>query len=126
MTPTAASMADRVRRPDVRCAPSPPRPALILLLLGGLALRLTIAYVIFPGSGFESDLGTYASWSLTLAEHGPAGFYGTAGFADYPPAYLLVLWPIGLLANALGGNDPAGAGGDLIKLPPMLMDLAVG
>jgi hypothetical protein len=37
-----------------------------------------------------------------------------------------VLWPIGLLSNALGGNDPAGLATGLIKLPPMLMDLAVG
>lgn len=92
-------------------------PALIVLLLGGLALRLTIAYVLFPSSGFESDLASYASWAITLAEHGPGGFYQNAGFADYPPAYLYLLWPIGLLA---------GQAGDLVKLPPILLDIAVG
>ncbi len=101
-------------------------PGLVLLLLIGLALRLAIAYVVFPGSGFESDLGTYASWSLTLAAHGPGGFYASAGFADYPPAYLLVLWPVGVLANALGGGDAGGMATSLIKLPPMLLDIAVG
>ena len=99
-------------------------PALIVLLLGGLALRLTIAYVLFPSSGFETDLSSYASWALTLAEHGPAGFYANAGFADYPPAYLYLLWPIGLLASQAA--DPAAAAADLVKLPPMLLDLAVG
>ena len=99
-------------------------PALIVLLLGGLALRLTIAYVLFPASGFETDLASYASWALTLAEHGPAGFYANAGFADYPPAYLYLLWPIGLLANQAA--DPTAAASGLLKLPPMLLDLAVG
>lgn len=101
-------------------------PALVLLLLAGLGLRLALAYVIFPGSGFESDLGTYASWSLTLANHGPGGFYASAGFADYPPAYLLVLWPVGVIAQTLGGADAGSWATSLIKLPPMLMDIAVG
>ncbi len=99
-------------------------PALVVLLLGGLALRLTIAYVLFPSSGFETDLASYSSWALTLAEHGPAGFYANAGFADYPPAYLYLLWPIGLLASQAA--DPGAAAASLLKLPPMLLDLAVG
>jgi predicted membrane-bound dolichyl-phosphate-mannose-protein mannosyltransferase len=100
-------------------------PALIGLLLGGLALRLTIAYVLFPASGFESDLATYGSWALTLAEHGPGGFYANAGFVDYPPGYLYLLWPIGLLIRSLG-EAGASAGVDLVKLPAMLIDIAVG
>jgi len=124
VNPTAAGLAVGSAGRPLRALTA--TPALILLLLGGLALRLTIAYVLFPGSGFESDLGTYTSWSLTLASSGPAGFYASAGFADYPPAYLYVLWPIGLLADALGGGNAAGAASGLIKLPPMLMDIAVG
>ena len=95
-------------------------PALIVLLLGGLALRLTIAYVLFPASGFESDLGTYGAWAAAMAEHGPGGFYDSVSFADYPPAYLYVLWVVGLLAGPTG--DPT----ELIKLPPILLDIAVG
>ena len=124
MNPTAAGPAVGSAGRPQRALPAP--PALVLQLLGGLALRVTIAYVIFPGSGFESDLGTYASWSLTLADHGPMGFYASAGFADYPPAYLYVLWPIGLLAEALGSGNAGGLASGLIKLPPMLMDIAVG
>ena len=32
------------------------------------ALRLTIAYVLFPASGFATDLASYASWALTLGD----------------------------------------------------------
>ena len=47
--------------------------SLVVLLLGALALRLTIAYILFPASGFESDISTYVSWALTMAREGPAG-----------------------------------------------------
>ncbi len=110
---------------------APPRAlaastTLVLLLLGALALRLTIAYILFPASGFESDLSTYVSWAMTMAREGPGGFYANAGFIDYPPGYLLVLWPIGFLSQALGGGDPGALAMSLIKLPAMLADIAVG
>ena len=95
-------------------------PALLVLLLVGLGLRLLIAYVLFPGSGFESDLSSYAAWASTMAEHGPGGFYANAGFADYPPAYLYVLWLTGLAAGS------AATATELIKLAPILLDVAVG
>lgn len=96
-------------------------PALILLLLGALALRLVVAYVLFPDSGFSSDIGSYTAWALAMADHGPAGFYG-AVWSDYPPAYLWVLWPIGIVGQALGGD----ATGELIKLPAIAVDIVVG
>lgn len=99
-------------------------PALFILLLVGLSLRLTIAYGLLPASGFETDLSSYASWALTLAEHGPGGFYASAGFSDYPPAYLYLLWPIGLLAQATPDAGATAMG--LLKLPPILLDIAVG
>ena len=52
-------------------------PAIVVLLLAGLLLRLLVAYVLFPGSGFESDLASYASWAQTMVEYGPGGFYET-------------------------------------------------
>ena len=32
-----------------------------ILLLVGLLLRLVLAYVLLPGSGFESDIGTFTA-----------------------------------------------------------------
>ena len=128
MITSPARAADRV----VGASGPPPRAlsastALLLLLLGGLALRLTIAYILFPASGFPSDVSSYVSWAMTMAHEGPAGFYANAGFSDYPPGYLLVvLWPIGALSDAFGGNDPYSLATALIKIPPMLVDIAVG
>src|SRR5204862_2280427 len=42
--------------------------SLAVLLLVGLLLRLTIAYVLLPGSGFESDIGTFTAWALNLGQ----------------------------------------------------------
>ena len=114
-------------------------PAIAILLLVGLALRLIIAYVLFPGSGFQSDIGSFTSWALTLAHGGPGGFYANAGFADYPPGYLYVLWLIGSigsgLAGLLGGGTITLGGvvlplpdtivGGLIKLPAIAADLGI-
>ncbi|RKY15909.1 MAG: hypothetical protein DRQ55_18940, partial [Planctomycetota bacterium] len=76
--------------------------------------------MLFPAAGFESDLGLYGAWATAMAEHGPGGFYDSVSFADYPPVYLYVLWAVGLLAGP--GGDP----GELIKLPPILLDIGVG
>ncbi|MBA2254251.1 MAG: phospholipid carrier-dependent glycosyltransferase, partial [Chloroflexi bacterium] len=98
-------------------------------MVAGFALRLIIAYVLFPGSGFESDVGTFTAWSLHLADVGPGQFYETAGFADYPPGYLTVLWIVGMLAGALGpvfGGSEIAAATALVKIPPILADIAVG
>jgi dolichyl-phosphate-mannose-protein mannosyltransferase len=127
LTSTPAHGADRVYRASGRpFGALSATPALIILLLAGLALRLLIAYVLFPGSGFKTDLSTYTSWALTLANQGPGGFYAHAGFTDYPPAYLYVMWPVGLLAKLFSPGDPAGVAQALIKVPPILVDLAVG
>jgi hypothetical protein len=101
---------------------------LAVLLLVGLLIRLTLAYVLLPSSGFESDIGTFTAWALQLAEHGPGTFYASAGFADYPPGYLYVLWLVGGLGHLLapfGNGDPVSVTTTLIKLPAIFADVAV-
>jgi hypothetical protein len=94
-------------------------PAILVLLVLGLALRLIIAYVLLPGSGFPSDLASFQGWSGQLAAQTPLGFYDKAGFLDYPPVYLLFLWVLGLLVTPFGGV------GETVKLIPIFGDLAL-
>ena len=104
-------------------------PALAILLLGALALRFIIAYVLFPKSGFETDIGAFGSWANTLVERGPGGFYASAGFADYLPGYLYILWLLGLLGHGLATishADPFAVTGGLLKLPAIAADIAIG
>jgi hypothetical protein len=90
-----------------------------VVLGAGLALRLIIAYLL-PGSGFATDLTAFDAWARNLAAEGPFGFYQRDFFHDYTPGYLYVLWAVGIVGNLLGGV------GDLIKVPPILADLAIG
>jgi Gpi18-like mannosyltransferase len=99
-----------------------------ILLLVGLLLRVALAYVLLPNSGFESDIGTFAAWAGSLAQNGPGNFYGAGAFADYPPAYMYVLWLIGGLGNILAPlahGDANAAITALIKIPPILCDVAI-
>ena len=105
----------------------------VVLLALGLALRLIIAYVLLPGSGFKSDLGSFEFWANDIAAKGTVGYYANAGFLDYPPVYLLLL---DLLAHfvavsetllkglpLLGGLVPTGDGvGETVKLIPIIAD----
>ena len=91
---------------------------ILILLALGLAFRVIIAYLL-PGSGFANDIGAFQYWASNLATEGLHGFYDRPFFHDYTPGYLYVLWLVGNVGRALGGI------GDLIKVPPILADLAL-
>jgi hypothetical protein len=91
-----------------------------ILLALGLALRLIIAYVLLPGSGFKVDLGSFSGWAMELAANGPWGLYDRPIFVDYTPGYLYVLWGLGLVSQATGI-----AIGSLLKLPAIAADLGL-
>jgi hypothetical protein len=93
---------------------------ILILLALGLAFRLIIAYLL-PGSGFNVDLQSFRYWADNLADQGLYGFYERDFFHDYTPGYLYVLWVVGGVANFFGHGV-----GDLIKIPPIIGDLALG
>ena len=100
-------------------------PASLLGVLAvGLGFRLLLAYVLLPDSGYWQDVALFASWAHSLIYQGPAQFYETAGFADYPPGFLLVLWLVGLAATAISPDDVF-LTRMLVKLPSMLADVGV-
>lgn len=101
-----------------------PYALLAIVLALGLGLRLLLAYVFFPESGYWLDLALFASWALSLAYHGPGDFYRIAGFADYPAGYLVVLWLIGWLSAHISPDDVF-LTRLLIKIPPILADVGV-
>ena len=89
----------------------------VLMLLLAFALRMVVA-AHFPG--YDVDITDFRIWAQSIASVGPGQFYQT-GWCDYPPGYLLVLWPVGLLAR-LTGTEVTEL---MVKLPPMLADLAL-
>jgi hypothetical protein len=93
--------------------------AILVVLALGLAFRLIIAYVN-PGSGFKVDLASFHAWAANLADQGLGGFYQRPFFHDYTPGYLYVLYAVGVVGKLFGDI------GDLIKIPPILADVALG
>src|SRR5215510_6430731 len=93
--------------------------AIVAVLGLALAARLIIAYA-FPGTGLKFDLDSFHAWSANLAQDGLYGVYDRDFFLDYTPGYLYVLYLVGLIGQASGGI------GDLIKIPPILADVAIG
>ena len=101
---------------------------LLAIIGGGLALRLWLAFVVFPGQGLTGDLSLFQSWATTLAKVGPGAFYSSAGSANYPPGYMYVLWALGNLGGPFGsllGVSSDQAVPLLLKLPAIAADVGI-
>jgi Gpi18-like mannosyltransferase len=118
LTGPAIGEPDSGRAPSSRTSFLDAATGILVILALGLIFRIIIAYLL-PGSGFKVDLSSFRFWADNLADEGLAGFYDRDFFHDYTPGYLYVLWAVGMVGNALGGV------GDLIKIPPILADLAL-
>ncbi len=94
---------------------------LALVLLSAFVFRMLLSFVFY---GHPTDIACFMSWSNSMVEYGPSGFYELAGFADYPPGYMYVLWVLGLISRLF--NLPYGGAGYalLVKLPAIFADLA--
>lgn len=98
---------------------------LITLLVLGLALRVFIAGVYLPLSGFRIDVGDFTAWGQRLASLGPAHFYEQGYFSDYPPGYLYVLWVLGSIGGLLTPIVGIDLTGGLVKIPGIAADIGV-
>lgn len=98
------------------------------LLYTVLALGLVIRFALIRENGFSNDIAAFASWAITLATHPLSQFYGSAGFADYPPGYFYLLRAIGVLWTHFFAAHDAGNGAlyVLVKVPGILADLGIG
>lgn len=93
------------------------------VFVGAMAVGL-MARVLFAVNirGYEVDMNCFMGWSGRIMEHGITGFYN-AGWCDYPPGYMLVLYLIGGLRALFGLTGDTGATWLLFKSVPILCDL---
>ncbi len=98
------------------------RPSLFLILslLCALGLRAVLSFFV---AGYSVDVGCFTSWGYTMADVGPAGFYSTTSFCDYPPLYMYVLGLNSLIVRWLGITDP-GTVQMVFRFVPSLCDVA--
>ena len=92
-----------------------------LILAAALAVRLLLA--LFT-DGYAYDMSCFVAWGDKLAAQGPAAFYSEGYFADYPPGYLPVLGPVGLVRKALHIAYESPWTYFLLALVPALCDCA--
>ena len=92
-------------------------------IVGYFVLRLTLLF--HPGHTFDLDL--YKEWLIKTGEFGLAKIYQTSSM-DYPPLYAYILEPLAWIYSLLSRFGVTGGVvlTVLVKLPPMLFDLAIG
>lgn len=95
-----------------------------------LFISLVLRVILSAGvSGYAVDVNCFLSWGNTMRLNGPALFYESTGFCDYPPAYtyILALNSIvsGLLKNLMPGVSPQIIERIVFRFIPSLADLGI-
>ncbi len=96
---------------------------IILLLAAALLIKLVFA-AYYEGHG--TDMNCFYAWSDMIFENGIGKFYYLDAFTDYPPGYMAVLWVIAGIRHLFSIETVSTAGRILIKLVPVLSDVAAG
>ena len=94
---------------------------LLLLLAAGFAVR---RWYGLQNAAFWFDVDCFKSWADATSYYGLGGMYHSGMFLDYPPGYMYVLWLTDMVQNAFGLDFHSVIYTFIIKLPPMLADLA--
>ena len=82
--------------------PSSTKIEFFIALLLGLFVRFILGMYV---EGYQVDMSCFNAWSMRMADVGPSGFYVADYFCDYPPGFLMLLWPIGFLLKWAQGLD---------------------
>ena len=95
---------------------------LVVTLIAAFALRVVLACRV---RGYYTDVNCFSSWADTMFSVGPRAFYSGAVWCDYPPGYMLLLWPVGAIRALLRALGASSDGLMLltIKFPAIAFDL---
>ena len=90
-----------------------------LVIIIGTLIRVLLAITI---RGYPNDISCWIGWSHAAADSGLFKIYELDIFLDYPPGYMYILYPIGLLMKLIG-NVPDRLSWLLVKIPPITADI---
>ena len=90
------------------------------VLGGALLLRVILALRV---RGYNTDITCFEAWSERIFSAGIGKFYSADFFCDYPPGYMVMLWPAALLRRLFGAGYNSAGHILLVKLLPILCDL---
>ncbi len=97
--------------------------------LWGLAVYLILRWMLLAHPGYIYDTQAYKRWAVNAAHHGVSQVYRMSDM-DYPPLYAYVLAPLGKIYLWITPDISDGVKDTplltaLIKLPPLIFDLAI-
>lgn len=95
-------------------------PAFVFAAALAIALRV-IAALVFKG--YETDIGCFKGWAMGVYEYGPAHFYTSGMFSDYPPGYMYVLWVLGFVRDVFSIEMDSAVFTLIIKLPSIIAEV---
>jgi Gpi18-like mannosyltransferase len=98
-----------------------PQLVLLIILLGMFIARVVLSLIFY---GHPTDIGCFMAWGNMVVDVGPANFYTSGAFADYPPGYMYICGALSGLCKLL--NIPYGSDGMalLFKMPSTFADMA--
>ena len=93
----------------------------------GVMGACALAQLVLAGAtaGYAADYNTFWAWALRVAEEGFSGFYAEGYFADYPPGGILLLWPLGKLAQLLHISHASAFARCLLAAPGILAGMGL-
>lgn len=95
-----------------------------VMLAGGLVLAFGLRLVIgMAVRGYNTDINCFTAWSERMYALGPGSFYVEGYFCDYPPGYMLLLWPVAALRSLLGAEVQGYVHLALLKMIPIACDI---
>lgn len=100
---------------------SRPKYVFVAVCAAAVIVRVLLSVIFY---GHPTDIVCFMAWSQLMAEVGPAGFYVSGMFTDYPPGYMYVLWLCGEAAKLFGvayGSDMYAL---MVKIPAIIADVA--
>ncbi|MCK5129524.1 MAG: phospholipid carrier-dependent glycosyltransferase [Clostridiales bacterium] len=90
------------------------------LIIGiGVIIRIILAMSI---RGYPNDISCWLGWCNATASSGLFGVYELDIFIDYPPGYMYILYPLGLLMKLMG-TVPERLSWLIVKIPPITSDI---
>ncbi len=100
------------------------KTARVVLLAGGAAALIARIVCAAAIRGYAVDMNCFEGWAARMVQYGPVGFYN-AGWCDYPPGYMLVLWLLGAIREVMGLTADGPAVWLLVKSVPIACDFGI-
>lgn len=85
-----------------------------------VVLRMAVALTF---EGYHTDIACFKGWAISVYQLGPANFYTSGMFADYPPGYMYILYILGWIREVFAIDAGGSVFTLMIKLPSIIAEV---